>query len=172
MDVVRFGRLSEAQRTELEADESDPFDSARLPFQLSWRSKDQHVALQDADGRLIASAGVVVAKVAAGNEPAIEVVGIGGVIVTAAHRGRGLGKRVVEEVVQLAETVGPDIAMLFCHPDRAGLYRLYGFTEVGEPVVVDQPAGPVTMPMVTMWRPLREGAALLPGPVRLTGLPF
>jgi predicted GNAT family N-acyltransferase len=171
MQVVRFGRLTDVQRAELEGDEPDPFGSSALEQQLSWRSKDQHVGLQE-DGRLVASAGVVVAEVAVGDLPAIDVVGIGGVIVNATRRGQGLGKRVVEEVLQLAQTVGPDIAMLFCHSDRAGLYRRHGFAEVSEEVVVDQPDGPAAMPMVTMWRPLRDGVRLPAGPVRLTGLPF
>ena len=172
VEVIRFADLTEDLRAQLEGDESDPFGAAALPFRLSWRGKDQHVGLRNAAGRLVASAGIVVAEVVGGDQAAIEVVGIGGVIVNAASRGQGLGKRVIEEVVELARNAGPDIAMLFCHPDRADLYRRHGFTEVPGPVVVEGPDGPVTMPMVTMWRPLREGAALPAGPVRVSGLPF
>jgi hypothetical protein len=62
--------------------------------------------------------------------------------------------------------------MLFCRPDRAELYRRHGFDEVPGPVLVDQPDGVVEMPPVTMWRPLRSGASLLDGPVKVHGLPF
>ena len=172
MEVDRFDRLTDARRAELEGDEEDPWGSRQLAVELLWRDKDQHVAIAGPEGRLIASAGVVLAEVLVADGPPISVVGIGGVIVEAGHRGHGLGKRVIEEVIRLAETLGPDLAILFCHRDRAGLYRRHGFIEVTDPVLVDQPTGPVRMPMVAMWRALREGASLPPGGIRLMGLPF
>jgi hypothetical protein len=72
-----------------------------------------------------------------------------------------------------AQTLGPERALLFCHERRAAMYARFGFARLADPVTVDQPDGtPVVFPDVTMWRPLRAGAAWPPGPVRLRGLPF
>ncbi len=45
MEVVEFGRLTAAQRRELEGDEEDPFDAAG--FTLRYRPKERHVGLRD-----------------------------------------------------------------------------------------------------------------------------
>lgn len=62
----------------------------RLDVELAWRPKERHVAIRNDDGRLVASAGLVVAALesAAGNRVAL--VGLGGVFVNHAHRGLGL----------------------------------------------------------------------------------
>lgn len=171
MELIEFGKLSQARYAELVGDEPDPWSAGDLD--LEWRPKDRHVALRDEDGRLLAAAGLVAADVEFGEhaEP-VEIVGIGGVIVAAAHRGHGLGKRVITEILERAQSLGPGIALLFCQPDRAGLYRRHGFAEVPRPVLVDQPSGQIEMPMVTMWRPLREDVNLPAGPVKINGLPF
>jgi predicted GNAT family N-acyltransferase len=170
MDVVEFGPLNETKRRELEGDELDPFDAAGTP--LHWRPKERHVALREADGNLVASAGLVLAEVQVGEAAPMSVVGIGGVIVAARYRGQGLGQRIIVEALDRAATMGPTVAMLFCHRDRAGLYARQGFQEIAEPVLVEQPDGWAEMPMVSMWRTLHEGASLPPGPITVHGLPF
>jgi predicted GNAT family N-acyltransferase len=172
LELIEFGDLTAEQRAELERGEDDPFDSRRLDGALCWRPKDRHVALRGEDGRLVASAGLVLAEVKAGDRSGVAVVGIGGVIVTAARRGEGLASQVIEAALRRAERLGPGIAMLFCHEDRTGLYRRHGFSEVPRPVLVQQPDGQIEMPMITMWRTLRGDAVLPTGPVALTGLPF
>lgn len=170
MDVVEFGSLTDTLRAELEGGEEDPFDAAGNTLQ--WRPKDRHVALRGDDGHLIASAGLVLANVQLGKAEPVPVVGIGGVLVNRAHRGRGLGNRVIIEVLARAATLGPELALLFCHRDRAGLYARHDFVEIPPPVLVEQPGGRIEMPMVTMWRPLREGAELTAGSLIVHGLPF
>lgn len=170
MEVVEFGPLTDAVRAELEGDEEDPFDAAGDTLQ--WRPKDRHVALRGDDGQLIASAGLVLAEVQMGAGEPIPVVGIGGVLVSRTHRGQGLGRRVIEEVLARAATLGPELALLFCHRNRAGLYERHGFLEVPPPVLVEQPHGRVEIPMVTMWRALRPGADLPSGRLALLGSPF
>lgn len=167
---MEFGRLSETQRAELEGDEVDPFGAAGNT--LRWRLKEQHVGLRGPDGRLVASAGLVPTEVEISGTGVVPVVGIGGVIVAAPHRGQGLSTRVIGEVLARAATLGPGLAMLFCHRDRVGLYLRHGFAEIAPPVVVEQPDGAVEIPMVSMWRPLRDAMALPAGRVRLLGLPF
>lgn len=172
MELIECGRLSEKQFAALVGDEDDPWRAAE--FGLEWRPKDHYVALRDDDGRLLAAAGLVVVDVQVGARPAIPVVGLGGVIVTASHRGRGLGRRVISGALAHAEAMGPAIAMLFCRSEMAGLYRRHGFAEVPGPVFVDQPGGAVEIPGGgrMMWRPLKAGARLPDGPVTVTGLPF
>jgi hypothetical protein len=79
---------------------------------------------------------------------------------------------VITEALGRAERQGPEIALLFCQPDRVGLYQRHGFARVTEPVQVEQPTGIVDMPMETMSRALRPGATLTPGPIKVPGLPF
>ena len=170
MDVIEFGALSDSQRAELEGDEEDPFDARGT--ELWWRAKDQHVAIRDADGRLVASAGLVLAEIQVDDGPAIAVVGIGGVIVAARYRGRGLANRIIDETLRRASTLGPVLAILFCHRDRVGLYERHQFAEIPPPVMVQQPQGFAQIPEVAMWRAIRDGASLPPGLVKLNSLPF
>jgi predicted GNAT family N-acyltransferase len=170
MDVVELGRLSDAQRTELEGDEVDPFGAAGNT--LRWRPKDRHVALRGPDGRLVASTGLLLAELRVGEGPATPVVGIGGVIVAAPYRGQGLADQVIVEALRCASTLGPAIALLFCHRDRAGLYARHGFAEIEPPVYVQQPGGFEVVPQVAMWRALRSSATLPSGRVVLHSLPF
>ena len=170
VELIELGRLSEQQYAELVGAEEDPWDAAGSTLQ--WRPKDRYVAVCGDDGRLLAAAGLVVADVQSGEQQPIAVVGIGGVIVAAPHRGRGLGRQVISEVVKRADDLGPEVAMLFCRPDRAELYRRHGFAEVPGPVLVDQPDGVVEMPPVTMWRPLKARGRLPDGALKVHGLPF
>jgi len=171
VELIEFGRLSDEQSAALMGDEDDPWNAAG--FGLEWLPKDHHVGVRDA-GRLLAAAGLVVVEVQFGAKPPIPIVGVGGVIVTASHRGRGLGRRVISEALIRAEAMGPEIAMLFCRTESAGLYRQHGFAKVPGPVFVDQPDGIVEISGagVTMWRPLKAGARLPDESVKVNGLPF
>jgi GNAT superfamily N-acetyltransferase len=173
VQVVEFGRLTPERRAELEGDESDPFEVSGVPLQ--FRPKERHVALQDEHGHLVASTGMLVAEVEVADER-FPVVGIGGVIVNARHRGRGLARRVVEVALERARELDPsrpaDFALLFCLPDRVGLYRRLDFIEIEDEVQVRQPDRYARMPLRAMWRGLREGAGWPEGPVVLHSLPF
>jgi GNAT superfamily N-acetyltransferase len=138
MEIVEFGPLTPEYRAEVEGDEEDPFDAAGEVLQ--FRSKDRHVALRADDGRLVASAGFVVVEAEVDGRR-FEVVGLGGVIVNRAHRGLGHARELVEAAVARARRFGPDLMLLFCFEDRAGLYRRLGFTEIADEVHVRQPSG-------------------------------
>lgn len=170
MEPIEFGPLTDEFRAELEGDELDPWDADRVP-PMEWRAKDLHVGLRDDRGWLVANAGLLVVEVEVGGER-LDVVGLGGVIVNHRYRGRGLSLRVLEAALAKAATLGPDFILLFCHPDRMGLYRRLGFGEVSDEVRVHSSRGEVTMPMRTMWRALRPGATWPDGPVALQGRPF
>lgn len=168
MEIVEFGRLTDAFREAVEGDEPDPFDAAGNTLQ--FRAKERHVGLRDESG-LIASTGMLVVDVEVGGTR-FPVVGIGGVIVRQSHRGRGLARRVVAAALDRARALGPDVALLFCHADRADLYRKLGFSEVTDPVLVAQPDGYAPMSQRTMWRGLADGATWPAGSVRVESLPF
>lgn len=169
MHVLEFGPMTDEHRHALEGDELDPFDVADV--MLQFRAKERHVGLQDESGRLVASTGMVLVEVAVDRER-FPVVGLGGVIVSAAHRGCGLGRRVVEGALARARRLGPRFAILFCHDDRAGLYRRLGFVEIGDNVRVQQPEGLATMTQRTMWIALHDKATWPSGEVIVHSLPF
>jgi predicted N-acetyltransferase YhbS len=168
MEIVEFAAMTDERRRALEGDEADPFDEASAP--LHYRRKDRHVGLSGGDG-LVASTGIVMAEVEVAGER-FPVVGIGGVIVRASHRGRGLAREVVGLALDRAAQLGPPFALLFCLEDRAGLYRKLGFATIEDEVLIEQPDGYTKMPLRTMWRALQPGASWPRGQVTLHGLPF
>ena len=167
--MIEFGHLTHDQRAVLEGNEEDPFDAAGAT--LVYQRKDRHVALRDGRGRLVASTGMLLVEVEVQAER-FPVVGIGGVIVNAEHRGRGFARQVVQAALTRAQSLGPALALLFCHEDRAGLYRKLGFLEIASAVVVKQPDGYEAMPDRTMWHSLHPGARWPNGEVTIHGLPF
>ncbi len=169
MEIVEFGSLTDEHRRALEGDESDPFDAAGIALQ--FRRKEHHVGLQDESGRLVASTGMVVADVEVEGRR-FPVVGIGGVIVSAPYRGRGLARKVVQVALARARRLGPRFSILFCHEDRAGLYRRLGFIELHDGVLVEQPGGYAPMTQQTMWIALHGEESWPPGEVVVCSLPF
>src|SRR5947199_5927360 len=95
-------------RADLIGDEEDPFEMTRVTMQ--FRPKERHVGLRDEAGRLVAATGTVMSEVTVGRR-SFPVAGIGGVIVVAAQRGRGLGRRVVEEALARAGSSRAEHAM-------------------------------------------------------------
>jgi ribosomal protein S18 acetylase RimI-like enzyme len=188
VELFLFGALTDEHRAQLEGDEHDPFDAAGI--ELAFRPKDRHVGIRDEDGRLLASAGFVLAEVEVEVEGEVEVerdverdvegdrrarfgvLGIGGVIVAAAHRGRGLARAVVEAALTEGARLGPEYALLFCHEDRSGLYRKLGFEVIESPLEVLQPRGTAVLGQLAMWRSLSATGSWPPGAAVLQSLPF
>ena len=162
------GDHRDAERAELHDGEENPFESSHLG--IAWVDHERRLVIRDG-GRMIASAGLIIAPVQVQDET-FDVVGFGGVIVTRTRRGQGLARRVMEAAIADAAELGPERGLLFCRPDRAGLYSKLGFAKVDAPVEVGQTQGRAAMPLDTMWRPLRPGATWPAGPVSLPGLPF
>ena len=166
MELVELGAMTARGRADLAAGEAHPFGVN----DLHWRESDRYLALR-ADGRLVAAAGLVIAAVEAAGDR-FDVVGVGGVIVARPHRGKGFMRRVMDAAIERAEKLGPDFAMLFCSVANSRRYARFGFREIGATVTAVQPGHTVEMGEVSMWRPLRAGAAWPAGPVRVRGLPF
>jgi hypothetical protein len=78
----------------------------------------------------------------------------------------------VEVALARARRLGPRFAILFCHEDRAGLYRRLGFVELDGDVLVEQPGGHVAMTQRTMWVALHDDARWPPGRAIVLSLPF
>lgn len=170
MELVELSALTERDWADLTGSEHEPFGAVGAG--LAWREKDRNVALRAGDGHLIAAAGAVIAEIQVEDAGSFEVVGVGGVIVTASARGRGLMSRILDPLLALAEGMGPERAMLFCRPELVAVYRSFGFAEITAPVCAYQQQGRVEMPMPAMWRALHEGAEWPPGRVDVAGLPF
>jgi predicted GNAT family N-acyltransferase len=170
MQLVELAALSEQDWAELIAGEQAPWGETGEALQ--WRNKDRHVGLRTPDGRMAAAGGAVVVEVDVAGAAGFDVVGIGGVFVTSSLRGRGLTGRLLPMLLGLAETMGPERAMLFCRPELVTLYGRHGFTEITAAVWADQPGGRIEMPMRSMWRPLRPSAGWPSGRVDVHGLPF
>ena len=169
MDIVEFGRLNEELKRALEGDEQDPFDTRDISLQ--YRPKDRHIVLRDDAGRLLASTGFVIVEAEVDGQ-LFPVVGLGGVIVKADQRGRGLARQILAAALRKAKTLGPAFAILFCHEDRAGLYQKIGFVEIDDEVVVQQPEGLAPMPQQTMWRALQPDRRWPTGKLIVHSLPF
>lgn len=164
--ALKATRLEEFE--DVFGDSPDPFGVAE--WDLVWRWKEHHLGIRQ-DGRLVAYAGLIVLPVSVGGDRT-DVVGLGGVGVVPDQRGKGLARAVVEGAVEYARGLGPERAMLFCRPDVAPLYAGFGWREVRDDVEVEQPDGPRTMPLRTMWLPLADGARWPEGPVRLHSRPM
>jgi predicted GNAT family N-acyltransferase len=170
VELVEMDAVTETIWGELIAGEPEPWGA--VGEGLAWRDRDRNIGLREPDGRLVAAAGVVLAEVEVAPESSFQVVGLGGLIVTRAARGRGLAGMLVDSLLARAGKMGPDRAMLFCRPELVDLYRRFEYVEIADSVWVDQPIGRVEMPLRSMWRALREGVSWPPGRVDVRGLPF
>ncbi len=149
--------------------ESDPFGTDGLG--IVWRSKSGHVGLR-VQGRLIGHAGWVPAVVEPASGASFEILGLGSVMVHHRHRGHGMGAPLVLGAMDRMRVAGDRVAMLFCRDLRLPFYRRLGWLPVPATVTADQPTGVVTMPLVTCWTPLVEGAELPDADLHVVGLPF
>ncbi|WP_344465763.1 GNAT family N-acetyltransferase [Kitasatospora kazusensis] len=166
--VVRIEQFEKAERGEIFGDDADPFGVVGVG--LTWQSKREHFAVRRA-GRLVAHTGLITLPISVGAVRA-EVVGVGGVAVAPDHRGQGLARLVMAAALEHARTLGPQHGLLFCRPPLVPLYQGLGWHELQQDVRVEQPGGPVTMPLRSMWTPLHDGAQWPAGPVHLLALPM
>lgn len=140
--------------------------------ELAWAEKTHHVGVRDEQGRLLAHAGAVLAHVGVAGDHPFPVVGIGGVIVAPTMRGTGLGRAVIEEILRVAEQLGPARAMLFCQPRMRILYERFGFQPISANVTADQATGRISMPLSAMWRALEPSVEWPSGTIDVLGEPF
>jgi len=156
MELVELDELAEEDWSALIAGEKEPWGAEGAGLQ--WREKERFVALREDEGRIVAVAGAVLAEVSIAEEAAFQLVGLGGLIVTYAMRGRGLMAQLVDPLLALAGRMGPERAMIFCRPELVRLYERLGFLEILSPVWAEQPGGRVEEPQRT-WLFQRGGRA-------------
>ncbi|WP_329563172.1 GNAT family N-acetyltransferase [Kitasatospora sp. NBC_01266] len=166
--VVRLTEYTKADQTEILGDSPDPFGVADVG--LTWLPKEHHFGIRQ-HGRLVAHTGLLQLPISIDGF-ATEVVGVGGVAVAPDLRGQGLARLVVSAALDHARTMGPPYGLLFCRPPLVPLYQRLGWHPLEQDIHVQQPAGPVLMPLRTMWTPLRDGANSPAGAVRLLSLPM
>ncbi|MER5935280.1 GNAT family N-acetyltransferase [Streptomyces sp. NPDC002054] len=166
--VVRLAKYTKADLAEILGAGDDPFGVAHTG--LTWLPKNVHFGIRR-EGRLVAHTGLLRLPLSVGGVES-EVMGVGGVAVAPDLRGQGLARRVVAAALDHARTMGPRHGLLFCRPPLVSLYRRLGWRPLTGDVQVEQPTGPVLMPLRTMWTPLHEGADWPAGPVRLLSLPM
>src|SRR3954453_16949441 len=121
MQLVELGPLTEADWDAVLDGEADAFGP--VGARLQWREKDRNVGLRDVDGRLVAFAGATVVDVEVQDAGSFQVVGLGGLVVHRSLRHEGLMSRLVDPLLRLATTMGPDLAALLCRPDLVPVYR-------------------------------------------------
>ncbi|MEU4280393.1 GNAT family N-acetyltransferase [Streptomyces tanashiensis] len=166
--VVRLAEYTKTDQTEILGDSTDPFGVADAG--LTWLPKKDHFGIRQ-DGRLVAHAGLLPLPVSIGGVDT-RVMGVGGVAVAPDLRGQGLARAVVSAAVDHARTLGPRYGLLFCRPALVPLYGRLGWRALERDVHVEQPDGPVIMPLRTMWTPLRDDADWPDGEVRLLSRPM
>lgn len=166
--MVRLTVYTKTEQREILGDSADPFGVADAG--LTWLPKEERFGIRQ-KGRLVAHAGLLRLPISIGGA-GTQVVGVGGVAVAPDLRGQGLARSVVSAAVDHARTMGPQHGILFCRPSLVPLYRRLGWRTLEQDVHVEQPEGPVVMPLRTMWTPLRDGADRPTGEVRLLSLPM
>ena len=171
MELVELDGVSEEQWIELGAEEPGAWGGGSSEA-FQWREKDRHIALIAPGGKILALAEAAPIELTIAGGPTIEVVGVGGVFVRESERGRGLMRRVVGELLEVARQMGPERAMLFCRPLLLPVYRSFGFAEIPDPVWADQSTGRVEMPLLAMWLALHGSPGWPSGRVDVQGRPF
>lgn len=171
MEVVELEGVGAGERDQVIAREEQPWGGEAEGEALEWAEKERHLGLRGEDGRLLALAGLIRARVGVDGVE-LPVVGVGGVIVTRSKRGKGLSRPLLERALELAAGLGPAHAMLFCREPLMAMYAKFGFQAIEPPVRAQQESGPVEMPMRAMWRALHDGAVWPAGTVTVLGLPF
>ncbi|MEV0277399.1 GNAT family N-acetyltransferase [Streptomyces sp. NPDC050610] len=166
--VTRLARYTGSEFDEIRGDVVDPFEVKGSG--LVWRPTEEHFGIR-LDGRLVAHAGCVPVPLAVGGA-GIRAIGVGSVIVAPGQRGRGLARSVVASAVEHGRGRGLEHGLLFCRPDRVPVYERLGWRLLEGDMRVEQPGGPIVMPLRSMWLPLREGAVWPGGPMRLLSLPM
>ena len=170
MQLVEFGALSVREWIDLTGREREAFGAQSAG--VVWHAKERHVGLREPGGRLAAVAGATTADVEVDGAGAFPVVGLGGLIIRKDLRGQGLMPALMDALARLAESMGPDRAMIFCESHLIELYQRRGYSLIPDPVWVDQPDGRIEMPVAALWRPLRPAPPWPSGRVDLRTLPF
>ena len=168
MEVTEVPEFSTEDAAALAGGEADPYGTEHLA--MSWEPKDHHVVVTE-DGRTIGHAGFLPIEVEA-DGTRIPGVGLGGVMVHPAFRGRRIGETLVRETTARMASTGRLFGLLFCRDVRLRFYERMGWQQVRGEVVVDQEGGPIVMPLLTCWYSFTPDCDAPSAGLRVLGPPF
>jgi GNAT superfamily N-acetyltransferase len=119
-------------------------------YGLSWRAKQQHI-LCYADGQLVAKAGVL-KHCFVMSDQTLWVGGVGSVITMPGARRRGHATATLEyAAAYLRDNLGVSYGLLFCAATLVPFYERIGWRLVPTPIIIDQPNGPMSCPLPSMY---------------------
>lgn len=168
MEVRLVTNLSEAEKQQLFEWAPDVFGAEDL--NLQWRPKDWHFLIYEND-QLVSHVGIVKHIVTVG-EQQITVGGIGGVVTVPAAQGNGYASKALQEATKfMREELMVEFGMLFCLARMIPFYERFGWQEVQEPVIIDQPSEKIPSPLVVMVLPC-QSQTWPAGTVKLGSLPW
>lgn len=168
MEIRLVTHLSAAEKRQLFEWGPDVFGAEAL--KLQWRPKDWHFLVY-ANDQLVSHAGVVKHFVSAG-EQQVTVGGIGGVVTVPEAQGRGYASAALQEATTfMREELMVEFGMLFCLTRMIPFYQRFGWQEVREPVIIDQPSEKILSPLVVMVLPC-QSQKWPAGTVKLESLPW
>lgn len=168
MEVRLFTNLSDADKQQLFEWGPDVFGAEAL--NLQWRPKDWHFLVYEND-QLVSHVGVVKHVVAIGEQQAT-VGGIGSVVTVPAAQGKGYASTALQQATKfMREELMVEFGLLFCLARMIPFYQRFGWQEVREPVIIDQPSEKILSPLVVMVLPCRS-QTWLAGTVKLESLPW
>jgi hypothetical protein len=162
------GPLPESLRAQLSEGEADPSGIAGAG--LTFAPK-EHFVIAFAGEQALASAGWLARDVRVDGD-SVAAAALGGVLVRASCRGRGLSRVVSSEAMSGAARAGRTHGILLCKPQVEPLWAHLGWTEIRSQVTfTDLDGEPRRWPLAAMVRPLRD-QPWPSGDVDLAGLPF
>jgi predicted GNAT family N-acyltransferase len=168
MEIRLVTNLSEAENQQLFEWGPDVFGAEAL--KLQWRPKDWHFLVY-ANDQLVSHVGVVKHIVTVGKQQ-VTVGGIGGVVTVPAAQGKGYASAALQQATKfMYEELMVEFGMLFCLARMVPFYQRFGWQEVREPVLIDQPSGKIPSPLAVMVLPCRS-QTWPTGPVKLESLPW
>jgi predicted acetyltransferase len=168
VEVRLVTNLSETEKRQLFEWSPNVFGDEAL--HLQWRLKDWHFLVY-ADEQLVSHVGIVKHVVTVGEQP-VTVGGIGGVVTVPAAQGKGYASTALQAATKfMREELMVDFGMLFCLARMIPFYQRFGWQEVQEPVIIDQPSEKMPSPLMVMVLPCRK-QTWPAGTVKLESLPW
>ncbi len=168
MEIRLVANLSEADKQQLFEWGPDVFGAEAL--HLQWRPKDWHFLVY-ANDQLVSHVGIVKHIVTAG-EQQVSVGGIGGVVTVPAAQSKGYASTALQQATNfMREELMVEFGLLFCLQRMIPFYQRFGWQEVREPVIIDQPSEKILSPLVVMVLPCRN-QTWPTGTVKLESLPW
>ena len=116
---------------------------------IEWERGERSVVIR-ADGQIVSYLEIIEREILVGDQP-LRVGGIGNVVTVDGWKRRGLASSTMRVAAEIfCEELQVDFGLLICEHSLTSFYERLGWHAVDEPLVVDQPGGPLTMSEVAM----------------------